>query len=90
MLLLCHVAGDEVQVVLDATPFYAEGGGQIGDRGTLAATGGAVLEVTDVQKAGGGALFVHSAVVKEGSVEIGAEVHHPLHIQHLPYTNGMQ
>ncbi len=44
-------AGDEGQVVLDATPFYAESGGQVGDRGVLAA-GGARFVVADTQKLG--------------------------------------
>ncbi|HEX6139303.1 MAG TPA: alanine--tRNA ligase [Candidatus Limnocylindria bacterium] len=43
--------GDEVQVVLDRTPFYAEGGGQVGDRGELRGPRGRVV-VTDTQRAG--------------------------------------
>ncbi|KAK3282193.1 hypothetical protein CYMTET_10060 [Cymbomonas tetramitiformis] len=60
--------GEQVQLVLDRTPFYAESGGQIGDRGTLGDA-----EVTDVQKAAGGRLFVHSATLKEdaGNITVG-------------------
>jgi alanyl-tRNA synthetase len=52
----CRVIGlvevdDEVQVVLDRTPFYAEGGGQVGDRGALVGANGRV-EVRDTQHAG--------------------------------------
>ena len=47
-------AGAAAEVVLDRTPFYAEGGGQIGDRGVLRAAGGAVLfEVDDTQRLAG-------------------------------------
>lgn len=59
-------AGDEVEVILDVTPMYAEAGGQLGDRGLIRA-GGALLDVTDVQKIGK-KLWVHKAVVKEGQL----------------------
>ena len=43
---------DSTEIFLDTTPFYAEGGGQVGDIGTLTtADGGAVLQVTDTTKA---------------------------------------
>ncbi|NJN36481.1 MAG: hypothetical protein HC794_04740 [Nitrospiraceae bacterium] len=41
--------GDEVEVVLNATPFYAEGGGQVGDRGTLVGPDG-MVEITDTTR----------------------------------------
>ena len=41
--------GDEVEVVLDRTPFYAEGGGQLADSGRIRLDTGAVVEVRDVQ-----------------------------------------
>ncbi len=58
-------AGAEAEIVLDRTPFYAEGGGQIGDRGVLrAAEGGAALfEVADTQKPVGG-LHVHQGMLR--------------------------
>ena len=55
--------GEAVDVVLDATPFYAEGGGQIGDEGEMRLEGGGALVVNDCRKAAGGRLFVHSCVV---------------------------
>jgi alanyl-tRNA synthetase len=66
--------GARVDVVLDVTPFYAESGGQVGDNGFLHSADGAVLEVTDVQKAGGGRIIVHSATVVKGSIKKGSQV----------------
>jgi alanyl-tRNA synthetase len=65
--------GDEVEVVLDATPFYAEGGGQVGDTG-LITLGGAKLEVLDTQEALG-ELIVHRARVRQGEAVAGADAH---------------
>ena len=65
--------GDEVQVVLDRTPFYAESGGQSPDEGEIVAADGTRLEVLDVQKAVKG-LVVHTVKVAEGHVHVGQEV----------------
>ncbi|MFA7414753.1 MAG: alanine--tRNA ligase [Rhizobium sp.] len=64
--------GDSVQVVVNQTPFYGESGGQMGDAGTIS-TDNAVLDVSDTQKKGEG-LFVHIAVVREGTVRTGDAV----------------
>ncbi len=62
-------AGDEGIVVLDATPFYAESGGQVGDRGWL--TGDRVrLTVLNTQKMGGD-VFGHLCRVEEGELRVG-------------------
>lgn len=63
--------GDEVEVVLDRTPFYAEGGGQIGDTGRIKLDNGAVIEIRDCQKPVPG-VYVHKGVVQVGEVTIGA------------------
>ena len=63
--------GSTVDILLDRTPFYAESGGQTGDRGMLVTSGGAKLRVTDVQKAAGGKLFVHKCEIVTGSVACG-------------------
>lgn len=62
-------AGDEVQVVLAKTPFYAEGGGQVGDQGEIR-TPSAKLEVLDVRRPVEG-LIVHFAKVQEGTLKTG-------------------
>jgi alanyl-tRNA synthetase len=64
-------AGEEVEIVLDRTPFYAESGGQIGDTGTLTAPG-LTVEVMDTQKAG--SLYLHTARVVEGEMRVGQTV----------------
>jgi alanyl-tRNA synthetase len=63
--------GEEGQVVLDHTPFYAESGGQVGDTGTLVA-GAARFEVTDTQKIG--SAFAHIGRVTSGEFKQGARV----------------
>ena len=65
-------AGDKIEVVLDETPFYAEGGGQAADTGVIAGNG-FVIDVQDVQQPVKG-LSVHRAVVREGEAHPGAEV----------------
>src|SRR5271156_1126928 len=60
--------GQEGQVVLDETPFYAEGGGQMGDSGTLDGAS-ARFTVRDTQKIG--ASFAHIGVVESGTLRVG-------------------
>ncbi len=64
--------GDKVTVVIEDTPFYAEMGGQVGDKGTIV-NGSSVMEVLDTQKLGGGQ-FVCSCVVKAGGFSVGDNV----------------
>ncbi len=64
-------AGQEGQVVLDHTPFYAESGGQMGDAGLLVA-GGARFVVSDTQKIG--AAFAHIGVLEKGELRVGKQV----------------
>jgi len=63
-------AGTELDVILDRTPFYAEGGGQLADEGTITVTGGQI-EVFDVQTPLPG-LIVHRGRVRSGEVRVGA------------------
>ncbi|WP_067488654.1 alanine--tRNA ligase [Actinomadura hibisca] len=62
--------GAEVEVVLDRTPFYAEGGGQLADQGLIKLGNGAVVVVEDVQSPLPG-LVVHRGRVRQGEVQVG-------------------
>lgn len=64
--------GEEVEVILEATPMYAEAGGQLGDRGVIRA-GETLLQVNDVQKIGK-KLWVHKATVTNGGLDVGSTV----------------
>ena len=65
--------GEQGQVVLDATPFYGESGGQVGDTGHLKG-GGAAAVVENTLKIEG-ALHVHVAKVTAGTIEVGQALH---------------
>ncbi|MCW5799507.1 MAG: alanine--tRNA ligase [Nitrospira sp.] len=61
--------GDEIEIVLDVTPFYAEGGGQAGDQGLLTGTDGRV-EIRETTRPVP-TLIVHKGVVTSGSIREG-------------------
>lgn len=65
-------AGESGMVVLDRTPFYAESGGQVGDKGLLR-LGDAEFQVQDTRKQAGD-LVVHYGQVRRGELRAGAEV----------------
>lgn len=60
--------GDEISVVLDRTPFYGEGGGQVGDSGVLESEGVSV-DVIDTTKYQG--IYLHRCVVSQGNLNVG-------------------
>ncbi len=60
----------EVDVILDQTPFWAEMGGQLADRGTIGVEGGGLVQVDDVQAPVKG-LHVHRGTVSEGTIAVG-------------------
>ena len=60
--------GDQVVIVLDRTPFYAESGGQVGDCGYLTADN-LRIEITDTTKSGHA--FLHHGAITQGAVQIG-------------------
>ncbi len=72
-------AGTEVDVILDRTPFYAEGGGQLADAGIITLDGG-VVDVSDVQTPLTG-LIVHRGKVRTGEVTTGAPAHAEIDIE---------
>jgi alanyl-tRNA synthetase len=76
-------AGEEVTVIVDATPFYGEAGGQVGDRGTVSVRGGMRFAVRDTQKPLTG-LIVHQGAVEEGEIHVGQPVH--LEVDHARRT----
>ena len=63
-------SGSDVEIVLDRTPFYAEGGGQLADGGRIVLSNGAVIEIEDVQAPVTG-LSVHRGRVISGEVGVG-------------------
>ena len=63
-------SGDEVEVILDRTPFYAEGGGQLADAGIIKLANGTIVEIADVQSPVNG-LSVHRGRVLSGEVTVG-------------------
>ena len=69
-------AGDNVQLVLDSTPFYGEGGGQVGDRGVLLGgddhgpiEAGVIVSVEGVSR--NRSVFVHHGRVERGQIAVG-------------------
>jgi alanyl-tRNA synthetase len=63
--------GDSVELIFEETPFYAESGGQVGDRGRIETASGTV-EIGDVSKPVSG-LFVHQGVVVSGELQVDQE-----------------
>jgi alanyl-tRNA synthetase len=64
-------AGEEVGIVFESTPFYPEGGGQVGDRGTVV-SGDAQGEVLDTQSIG--AAVLHTVRVTDGEIHLDQEM----------------
>ena len=72
-------AGTELDVVLDRTPFYAEGGGQLADAGVITVDGG-IVDVSDVQTPLTG-LVVHRGRVRSGEIVTGVPAHAEIDIE---------
>ena len=65
--------GDEVELVLDVTPFYAEGGGQVGDQGTLTGREGQV-KITETTRPVP-TVILHKGTVTKGRIREGEQLH---------------
>jgi alanyl-tRNA synthetase len=65
--------GDEIELVLGATPFYAEGGGQVGDQGWLTSSDGRV-EIRETTRPAP-SLIVHKGTVRSGAIREGERLH---------------
>ncbi len=72
--------GADVEIVLDATPFYAEGGGQLADGGRIVLANGAIIDITDVQSPVKG-LSIHRGRVIAGEVQVGEQAHATIDIE---------
>ena len=70
-MLADEVSEGECSVILDKTPFYGEGGGQIGDTGVIR-VGNTELTVTDTKKADG--VYIHLCTVESGALKVGDTV----------------
>ncbi len=69
----CASAGETVRILANQTPFYAESGGQVGDRGAVFSAKGTEGKVADTEKKLG-ALYVHVVEVERGSFAVGDAV----------------
>ena len=78
-------AGTSGGLILEATPFYAESGGQVGDQGTLTGEG-MLFEVRDTQKQGNA--YIHIGVLKEGTITIDQTVN--AEVDHITRSNTMR
>ena len=65
--------GEEVEIILDRTPFYSEGGGQLADGGVISLGNGSNIEIDDVQTPVPG-VFVHHGRIVQGGLEVGNQV----------------
>ncbi|CAB4671131.1 unannotated protein [freshwater metagenome] len=72
MLVQSAQEGDEIEVILDRTPFYSEGGGQLADGGLITFGNGTSVEIDDVQTPVPG-IFVHRGRVIHGGFEVGSQ-----------------
>ncbi len=72
--MLCkEVTEGDFTLVLDRTPFYGEGGGQVGDAGTLSVSGAVIANVADTRKTDG--IFLHSCTMTDGVIRVGDELY---------------
>ena len=68
---LCDIASENAVIITDCTPFYGEGGGQVGDVGEIIGANGKAI-VTDTKKNDG--VYMHVCKIESGSVSVGDTV----------------
>ena len=68
---LCDITGENAVIITDRTPFYGEGGGQVGDTGIITGKNGRAL-VTDTKKTDG--VYLHVCKIESGSFSVGDPV----------------
>lgn len=68
---LCDITGENAVIITDRTPFYGEGGGQVGDTGIITGKNGRAL-VTDTKKTDG--VYLHVCKIESGSFSVGDAV----------------
>ncbi|MDP7194099.1 MAG: DHHA1 domain-containing protein, partial [Dehalococcoidia bacterium] len=67
------IEGNEIEIILDQTPFYPEGGGQVGDQGKFSSENSSIIEISDTQSPSSG-IIVHQGKVSQGSIKVGDTV----------------
>lgn len=72
-LIVQEVSEGDVEIILDRTPFYAEGGGQLSDGGLMTLANGTRIEIEDVQSPVPG-LFVHRGFITSGSLAVNQQL----------------
>ena len=72
-LIVQEVSEGDVEIILDRTPFYAEGGGQLSDGGLMTLANGTHIEIEDVQSPVPG-LFVHRGFITSGSLAVNQQL----------------
>ncbi|MBS6446827.1 MAG: alanine--tRNA ligase [Clostridiales bacterium] len=68
---LCDITGETAVIITDRTPFYGEGGGQVGDSGVITGQNGYAI-VTDTKKTDG--VYMHVCKIESGSLSVGDRV----------------
>ena len=72
-------SGEEIEIITNQTPFYAESGGQVGDQGVIK-TSNCKINILDTQKKMGD-IYVHIGKVEKGKIRVGENVHLEINVK---------